>query len=46
MDVITQHLLPELQRAGYFTPLAEPQTFRELFTTREPADAEAVVAGA
>jgi FMN-dependent oxidoreductase (nitrilotriacetate monooxygenase family) len=46
LDVITQHLLPELQRAGYFTPLAEPQTFRESFTTREAADVGAVAAGA
>jgi FMN-dependent oxidoreductase (nitrilotriacetate monooxygenase family) len=36
LDVITQRLLPELERAGYFTPLPnEPRTFRELFTTRE-----------
>ncbi|MGU3500535.1 NtaA/DmoA family FMN-dependent monooxygenase [Mycobacterium sp. C31M] len=36
LDTITGQLLPALQRAGYFTPLpAEPQTFRQLFTTRE-----------
>jgi FMN-dependent oxidoreductase (nitrilotriacetate monooxygenase family) len=36
LDVITQRLLPELERAGYFTPLADEQrTFRTLFTTRE-----------
>jgi FMN-dependent oxidoreductase (nitrilotriacetate monooxygenase family) len=37
LDTITQRLLPELERAGYFTPLPdEPRTFRDLFTTREP----------
>jgi alkanesulfonate monooxygenase SsuD/methylene tetrahydromethanopterin reductase-like flavin-dependent oxidoreductase (luciferase family) len=46
LDVITARLLPELQRAGYFTPLSEPQTFRELYTTREPADVEAITVSA
>jgi hypothetical protein len=32
-DILTQRLLPELERAGYFTPLPEePTTFRALFT--------------
>ncbi len=35
LDVITGQLLPALARAGYFTPLQTPATFRELFTTLE-----------
>lgn len=36
LDMLTERLLPELERAGYFTPLpVEPGTFRELFTTHD-----------
>ncbi|MDG4667659.1 NtaA/DmoA family FMN-dependent monooxygenase [Mycobacterium sp. 236(2023)] len=46
LDAITGRLLPELQRAGYFTPLSnEPTTFRDLFTTHDPESAPLAASG-